>query len=219
MRKTLSDGVADSAAEFVPATSSLRTLASEAQRCRGCPLFANATQAVFGQGPKGASVVMVGEQPGDAEDLAGEPFVGPAGRLLDQVLEEVGINRGQVYVTNVVKHFKWTPRGKRRMHAKPSAREVSACRPWLEAELELIKPAVLVCLGATAAQSLLGRTFRLTKSRGQAFESDWAKWTLATYHPSAVLRAKQTEQSDEVMAAFTDDLRHVAQLIQRRKPR
>jgi uracil-DNA glycosylase family protein len=219
MRKTLLNGVADSAAEFVPATGSLRTLASAAQACRGCPLFANATQAVFGQGPKGASVLMVGEQPGDAEDLAGEPFVGPAGRLLDQVLEEVGIDRGQVYVTNAVKHFKWTPRGKRRMHAKPSAREVSACRPWLVAELELIKPEVLVCLGATAAQSLLGRTFRLTQSRGQAFESDWAKWTLATYHPSAVLRAKQTDQSDEVMAAFTDDLRRVARLIHRRKPR
>lgn len=221
MRKTLFDGVAESAAEFVPRTSSLRTLAEAAQGCRGCPLFANATQAVLGAGPKSASLVMVGEQPGDAEDLAGEPFVGPAGRLLDSVLEEVGIDRSQVYVTNAVKHFKWTPRGKRRMHAKPSAREMSACRPWLEAELELIEPEVLVCLGATAAQSLLGRTFRLTKVRGQVFESDWAKWTMATYHPSAVLRAKQTDQADEVMAAFTSDMRDIAQLIHspRRKPR
>jgi uracil-DNA glycosylase len=221
MRKTLFDGVAESAADFVPETSSLRTLAEAAQGCRGCPLFANATQAVFGAGPKGAAVVMVGEQPGDAEDLAGQPFVGPAGRLLDSVLEEVGIDRSEVYVTNAVKHFKWTPRGKRRMHSKPSSREVSACRPWLEAELELIKPEVLVCLGATAAQSLLGRTFRLTKVRGQPFESDWAKWTMATYHPSAVLRAKQTDQADEVMAAFTSDMRGIARLIHgsKRKPR
>ena len=219
MGKPLEKGIATSAAEFIPQTSSLRTLAAAAQQCRGCSLFANATQAVFGEGPKSASVVMVGEQPGDAEDLAGEPFIGPAGRLLDSVLEEVGIDRKQVYVTNAVKHFKWTPRGKRRMHAKPSAREVSACRPWLKAELELIKPDVLVCLGATAAQSLLGRSFRLTKSRGQPFESDWGHWTMATYHPSAVLRAKQTDQADEVMAAFTEDLRRVAKLLQRRKPR
>jgi DNA polymerase len=218
MPKTLFD-VTDSAADFVPTTTSLKKLAEAAQGCRGCPLFANATQTVFGAGPKGASVVLVGEQPGDAEDLAGEPFVGPAGRLLDTVLDDVGIDRNEVYVTNAVKHFKWTPRGKRRMHAKPSAREVSACRPWLEAELELIKPEVLVCLGATAAQSLLGRSFRLTKVRGQLFESDWARWTMATYHPSAVLRAKQTDQADEVMAAFTADLSGIARLIQRRKPR
>jgi DNA polymerase len=136
---------------------------------------------------------------------------------LDSVLDDVGIDRGEVYVTNAVKHFKWTPRGKRRMHAKPSAREVSACRPWLEAELELIKPEVLVCLGATAAQSLFGRSFRLTKVRGQLFESDWARWTMATYHPSAVLRAKQTDQADEVMAAFAADLSGIARLIRRRK--
>jgi len=167
-------------------------------------------------------VVFVGEQPGDAEDIAGEPFVGPAGRLLDSVLEEVGIDRGEVYVTNAVKHFKWTPRGKRRMHAKPSAREMAACRPWLTAELELIKPTVLVCLGATAAQSLLGRTFRLTKSRGKPFESQWAQWTVATYHPSAVLRAKQTDQAREVEAAFQADLQVVAKLIESgrlKKPR
>ena len=222
MRKIHDHIVATSAAEFVPDTSSLRTLATAAQHCRGCPLFASATQAVFGEGPKNATVVFVGEQPGDAEDLAGEPFVGPAGRLLDAVMEDVGIDRTKIYVTNAVKHFKWTPRGKRRMHAKPSAREVSACRPWLEAELELIKPEVLVCLGATAAQSLLGRNFRLTKVRGQTFASDWARWTMATYHPSAVLRAKQTDQGDEIMADFTADLRSIAQLIHasgRRKPR
>src|SRR5215211_6487016 len=148
MRKTLDGLGSTSAADFLPGTRSLRTLAEAAQHCRGCPLYANATQAVFGEGPKNASVVFVGEQPGDAEDIAGEPFVGPAGRLLDSVMDEVGIDRTKVYVTNAVKHFKWTPKGKRRMHAKPSSREMSACRPWLEAELELIKPKVLVCLGA-----------------------------------------------------------------------
>jgi DNA polymerase len=222
MRKTMDGLAATSAAEFVPETRSLRTLAEAAQHCRGCPLYANATQAVFGEGPKNASVVFVGEQPGDAEDIAGEPFVGPAGRLLDSVLDEVGIDRSKVYVTNAVKHFKWTPKGKRRMHAKPSSREMAACRPWLETELELIKPDVLVCLGATAAQSLLGRSFRLTKVRGQTFASDWAKWTMATFHPSAVLRAKQTDQADEVMAAFREDLQGIARLIRtnsQRKPR
>jgi uracil-DNA glycosylase len=222
MRKPLGGLGSTSAADFLPDTRSLRTLAEASQSCRGCPLYANATQAVFGEGPKNASVVFVGEQPGDAEDIAGEPFVGPAGRLLDSVMDEVGIDRSKVYVTNAVKHFKWTPKGKRRMHAKPSSREMAACRPWLEAELELIKPKVLVCLGATAAQSLLGRSFRLTKVRGQPFESDWAKWTMATYHPSAVLRAKQTDQADEVMAAFRDDLLGIARLINsngQRKPR
>jgi uracil-DNA glycosylase len=200
MRKTLGSLSSTSAADFLPDTQSLRTLAEASQRCRGCPLHANATQAVFGEGPKNASVVFVGEQPGDAEDIAGEPFVGPAGRLLDSVMDEVGIERTKVYVTNAVKHFKWTPKGKRRMHAKPSSREMAACKPWLEAELELIKPKVLVCLGATAAQSLLGRSFR----------------------PSAVLRAKQTDQADEVMAAFRDDLMEIARLINshgQRKPR
>lgn len=201
----------------MPETRSLRTLAEASQQCRGCPLYANATQTVFGEGPKNASVVFVGEQPGDAEDIAGEPFVGPAGRLLDSVLEDVGIDRSQVYVTNAVKHFKWTAKGKRRMHAKPSSREMAACRTWLEAELELIKPEVLVCLGATAAQSLLGRSFRLTQRRGDPFESAWARWTLATYHPSAVLRAKQTDGGDAIESAFQADLKVVAQLIKSAK--
>jgi DNA polymerase len=198
------------AESFLPARRTLRTLAAAAAKCEGCPLYVNATQTVFGEGPSDAAIVMVGEQPGDAEDTAGQPFVGPAGRLLNGVLEEVGIDRSQVYVTNAVKHFKWTPRGKRRMHARPGAREVAACHPWLEAELELLKPDVLVCLGATAAQSLLGRSFRLTQHRGEFIESAWAKWTLATLHPSAVLRAKQTDQADEVLADFTADLRRVA---------
>lgn len=216
-----SNHIANSAADFAPDTTSLRILAEAAQKCRGCPLFANATQAVFGLGPKRATVVLVGEQPGDVEDRTGEPFVGPAGRLLDTVLESVGIHRSEVYVTNAVKHFKWTPRGKRRIHAKPSSREISACRPWLEAELELIKPEVLVCLGATAAQSLLGRGFLLTRVRGKLFKSDWAKWTMATYHPSAVLRAQAAGSTDEMLAAFTSDLQGIARLIRgsKRKPR
>lgn len=204
-----------SAADFLPPKHDLKSLAAAAAHCRGCDLFMNATQTVFGQGGAHAQVVFVGEQPGDSEDLAGEPFVGPAGKLLDSVLDEVGIDRKHVYVTNAVKHFKWTPRGKRRMHAKPNAREMSACRPWLEAELEAIEPKMLVCLGATAAQSLLGRTFKLTERRGQPFVSDWADWTMATYHPSAVLRSKQTPGGDEIYEAFRADLRVVAKAIKK----
>jgi uracil-DNA glycosylase family protein len=208
MRATL-----PTAAAFLPPKHDLTSLREAAKYCEGCPLYARATQTVFGAGPARADIVMVGEQPGDAEDRAGEPFVGPAGRLLDQMLEEAGIPRKKVYVTNAVKHFKWEPRGKRRLHSKPSSREIFACRPWLEAELEAIKPELLVLLGATAAQSLLGKEFRITKSRGQPLESPWAVWTIATYHPSAVLRAMDQPDGEEIKENFLSDLRLVAKKL------
>jgi uracil-DNA glycosylase len=204
-----------SAADFLPPKRDLKSLRAAAADCRGCPLFQNATQTVFGLGPARATAVFVGEQPGDVEDQEGEPFIGPAGKLMLKVFEEVGITREKVYVTNAVKHFKWTPRGKRRMHAKPSSREVSACRPWLEAELQAIKPPMLICLGATAAQSLLGRTFKLTQRRGEPFESEWAAWTLATYHPSAVLRSFSLPDGDQTMQAFRADLALVARQMKK----
>jgi DNA polymerase len=202
-----------SAADFLPARRTLPALAKAAGHCEGCPLFARATQTVFGEGPDDARVIMVGEQPGDQEDLQGKPFVGPAGKFLDRALVDAGISRGDVYVTNAVKHFKWTPRGKRRLHAKPTAREMNACRPWLEAEMEAIEPEVLVLLGATAAQSLLGREFRITKSRGQWVESDWAPATMATYHPSALLRAPDEESRRRMYGEMVDDLRLVVRKL------
>jgi uracil-DNA glycosylase len=201
------------AAAFLPEKHDLTSLREAAQHCEGCPLYANATQTVFGAGPARAEVMMVGEQPGDVEDRRGKPFVGPAGRLLDQMLEEAGIPREHVYVTNAVKHFKWTPRGKRRLHGKPNSREIFACRPWLEAELEAIKPEILVLMGATAAQSLLGPQFRITKHRGQPFESDWAPWTMATYHPSALLRAIHQPGEEQLRRDFLSDLRLVAEKL------
>lgn len=201
------------AAAFLPAKHDLSSLRGAAKHCEGCPLFANATQTVFGSGPARAEVVMVGEQPGDVEDRQGKPFVGPAGRLLDQMLEEAGIPRQRVYVTNAVKHFKWTPRGKRRLHGKPTSREIFACRPWLEAELEAIKPELLVLLGSTAAQSLLGLQFRITKDRGQPMETDWAPWTMATYHPSALLRATHQPGGEQLREDFLADLRLVARKL------
>jgi DNA polymerase len=203
-----------SAADFLPRRRSLPTLAKAAEHCEGCPLFAQATQTVFGEGPPDARILLVGEQPGDKEDLAGRPFVGPAGALLDRALDDAGIERGAVYVTNAVKHFKWTPRGKRRLHSKPTARELKACRPWLEAELEVIEPEVLVCLGATAAQSLLGRQFRITKQRGTWVESQWAAATMATYHPSALLRAPDDATRRQMYGELVDDLRVVARRLQ-----
>ncbi len=208
--------LAVSAADFLPRRHDLASLRRAAKSCEGCPLFAKATQTVFGEGPANARVVMVGEQPGDAEDQEGRPFVGPAGKLLDKLMTQVGIPRTSVYVTNAVKHFKWTPRGTRRLHAKPSSREIMACRPWLEAELEELQSPLLVCLGATAAQSLFGSSFRLTKQRGQPFASDWAQWTLATYHPSAVLRAMQTEDGEALRADFLDDLKLVAKQLRKK---
>src|SRR5213079_3099302 len=171
----------------VPETNSLAKVAAAAKECTACPLYKKATQTVFGQGPKHAAMFMIGEQPGDYEDVAGKPFVGPAGKILDRALEEAGINRDEVYVTNAVKHFKWEPCGKRRIHQKPNSREIAACRPWLEAELRLVRPEVLVCLGATAAQAVFGPSFRVTRDRGKILESEIAPKVLATVHPSSLL--------------------------------
>jgi DNA polymerase len=198
---------------FLPSKHDLSSLREASKHCEGCPLYANATQTVFGAGPARADIVMVGEQPGDVEDRQGKPFVGPAGRLLDQMLAEAGIDRSRVYVTNAVKHFKWTPRGKRRLHGKPNSREIFACRPWLEAELEAIRPDLLVLLGATAAQSLLGRQFRITKHRGEFMETDWATWTIATYHPSALLRSIHQPGGDQLRHDFLADLKLVARKL------
>jgi uracil-DNA glycosylase family protein len=198
------------AVDLVPRRPTVRNLKEAAAGCRACRLWRDATQTVFGEGTRMAEVMLVGEQPGDREDLAGRPFVGPAGRLLDQALEEAGIDRRKVYVTNVVKHFKFTRRGKRRIHKRPAADEIAACRPWLEAELAVVRPRVLVCLGATAAQALLGRTFRVTKQRGEFIESDLAPLVTATIHPSAILRAPDDETRREEMEAFIRDLSLVA---------
>jgi uracil-DNA glycosylase family protein len=190
--------------------TSLKALREAAADCTRCDLYKNATQTVFGEGSPKAEIVLVGEQPGDHEDLAGKPFVGPAGQLLDKALEEAGIDRKLAYVTNVVKHFKWQPRGKRRIHQKPNAAEIAACRYWLDAELSLLEPKVLVCLGATAAQALLGRQFRVSKNRGVPVESDLAPVVMATVHPSSILRADDREAE---MALFVEDLRRVAKAL------
>jgi DNA polymerase len=202
-----------SAAEFLPAEHSLTALRDAAAGCRGCPLWERGTQTVFGEGRAAAEVMLVGEQPGDQEDQQGRPFVGPAGRILDQALEEAGIDRSLAYVTNAVKHFKWEPKGKRRIHAKPTWTELAACRPWLDAELEAVAPRVVVCLGATAAQSLLGKQFRVTKQRGEFVESDLAEYVLATIHPSAILRQRDDESRQAEYAAFVEDLRPVAAVL------
>jgi uracil-DNA glycosylase family protein len=202
-RRTATTG---SAADFLPKDRTLPALRKAAKGCRGCHLWQRATQTVFGAGPSSSRVMLVGEQPGHEEDLAGAPFVGPAGRILDRALEDVGIDRRQVYVTNVVKHFKWEAKGKRRIHAKPSQLEVSACRPWLEAELEVVKPAALVCLGATAAQALLGPKFRVTRQRGEWISVRWASHVMATVHPSAILRAPDEEARHAEMERFVADL-------------
>lgn len=192
-----------SAEPFLPDQLTLSALGKAVQRCRGCPLHANATQAVFGEGLASARVVLVGEQPGDHEDRAGRPFVGPAGQLLDRALGEAGIDRSETYVTNAVKHFKWKPRGPRRIHDKPSWSEQVACRPWLEAELAVIEPEVLVLLGATAAQTLLGRSFRVTRDRGRQPHSGLAETVIATIHPSAILRS---QDRDEMFRGLVVDL-------------
>ena len=200
------------AAEFFPEHKSLKAFREAAADCKGCDLWERATQTVFGEGARRAEVVFVGEQPGNEEDLAGKPFVGPAGRLLDDALLEAGIDRTQTYITNVVKHFKWEPRGKRRIHKKPNVREVAACRPWLEAEISLVKPKVIVCLGATAAQALLGPQFRVSKQRGQFIESNLAPYVVATVHPSSILRAPDETRRDE-KRKFIDDLNKVARVL------
>ena len=190
-----------------PDTSSLAEVRHSADKCTACHLYERATQTVFGEGPKNAAIMLVGEQPGDSEDVAGKPFVGPAGKIMDQALEEAGIDRKQVYVTNAVKHFKWEPRGKRRIHQKPNSREVAACRPWLEAELRLVKPKLLVCLGATAAQAIFGPSFRVTRERGKLLSSKLAPRVLATLHPSSLLRQPDEASREREYKHFVTDLR------------
>jgi uracil-DNA glycosylase len=202
----------ETAAPLVPARPSLPKLRKAAAGCKACPLWKTGTQTVFGEGAVKADAMFLGEQPGDQEDQIGRPFVGPAGKLFDRALEEAGLDRSTAYVTNVVKHFKWTARGKRRIHQKPNWSEVAACRPWLDAELSVVKPRVLTCLGATAAQALLGKQFRVTKQRGQPVESELAPIVIATVHPSAILRA---DDRDAEFAAFVDDLRTVARYLRR----
>jgi uracil-DNA glycosylase len=200
----------ESAAAFLPDRLNLSSLREAAAGCTACPLHLTGTQTVFGEGPARARLVLVGEQPGDREDLEGRPFVGPAGRLLDEALEEAGIDRASTYLTNVVKHFKWQARGKRRIHQKPNAMEIAACRPWLDAELTVIRAEALVCLGATAAQALLGRQFRVTRDRGRLLDSELAPVTLATVHPSSILRAPDEEARTKERGLFVEDLRVAA---------
>jgi uracil-DNA glycosylase family protein len=210
--------ITTSAQDFLPAQLNLTALRKAAATCRGCDLYKNATQTVFGEGPRRARIILLGEVPGDEEDKRGEPFVGPSGRLLDNSLQEAKIARDDVYVTNAVKHFRWEPRGKRRLHKKPTSRQIEACRPWLQAEILVIKPAVIVCLGATAAQTMLGRDFRLTKHRGEFFRGE-DSWLTATYHPSAILRAPDKSARDRMRDEFVDDLHKVAQRIEARRVR
>jgi uracil-DNA glycosylase len=203
------------AADLIPDRPSLAKVREAAKDCRACDLWKLGTQTVFGEGSSKAQLMFVGEQPGNEEDLAGHPFVGPAGRLLDRALADAGIDRATVYVTNVVKHFKWEPRGKRRIHKKPNASETAACRPWLDTEIMLVKPRILVCLGATAAQALLGRQFKVTAHRGEFVPSPLAPLVLATVHPSSILRAPDDDARRREMERFTDDLRTVARALKR----
>jgi DNA polymerase len=199
------------ASPFIPQTRALSTLRASVQECRGCDLYAHATQAVFGEGPPSAEIVFIGEQPGDEEDRKGHPFVGPAGKLLDRALLDAGIDRKLVYVTNAVKHFKFEERGKRRLHKKPNGLQIQACRPWLAAELNLLKPKIVVCLGATAAQTIFGSDYRVTKERGQFVENTWAPHVTSTVHPSAILRAPGEERRLEY-EKFVADLKKVHKL-------
>ncbi len=196
--------------DLLPERPTLGGVRETAEGCKACHLYKLGTQTVFGEGPARAEIMLVGEQPGDAEDLAGHPFVGPAGKLLDKALEQAGIDRGLVYLTNVVKHFKWEPRGKRRIHKKPNAAETAACRPWLETEIALVKPRVLVCLGATAAQALLGKSFKVSQQRGEFIKSPLAPLATATVHPSSILRAPDDEARRTEMNRFVEDLRKIA---------
>jgi DNA polymerase len=205
------------AAAFLPVHPNLPRLRQAAAGCKGCDLWQRGTQTVFGEGSSNARVMLVGEQPGDKEDLMGRPFVGPAGAVLDRALQEAGIARDEVYVTNIVKHFKWEPRGKRRIHKKPNALQISACRPWLDAEIEVTQPEVMVLLGASAAQGLLGRDFRVTQHRGEWIQSQLAPYVLATVHPSSILRAPDDESRHEEMRKFIADLKVVAKQIHARK--
>ena len=199
--------------EQPPAATTVVGLRAAAARCTACGLYRNATQTVFGEGPDGALVMLVGEQPGDAEDLAGHPVVGPAGKLLDHCLVEAGIDRAQTYITNVVKHFIWVPRGPRRIHSKPGSVEIEACFPWLEAEISAVAPRVIVALGATAAQALFGKAFRVTRDRGRFVSSALAPHALATVHPSALLRAPDEETRRREIQRFIEDLRQIAMIL------
>ncbi|MCC6472010.1 MAG: UdgX family uracil-DNA binding protein [Alphaproteobacteria bacterium] len=205
------------AAALIPPNPTLASLRSRAADCTACPLYKNATQTVFGEGPAHAPLMLVGETPGDREDVEGHPFVGPAGKLLDQCLEEAGIDRAEAYVSNVVKHFKWVPRGKRRLHQKPNAMEIRACTPWLAAEIALVKPRVLVALGATAAQALFGSAFRVSRQRGEPVATNLAPHALATVHPSALLRTEDADRA-EAIRHFVDDLRRAARALRREAP-
>ncbi len=202
----------------IPPNADLLQLREAAAVCRACDLWRRGTQTVFGDGSPQARIMLVGEQPGNDEDLAGKPFVGPAGKLLDAVLNQVGIDRHQIYATNVVKHFKWEPRGKRRIHSKPNAKEISACRPWLDAEISLIRPSIIVCLGATAAQALLGKEFRVTRRRGQFVSSALAPLVMATVHPSAILRAPDDQTRHREKQRFIEDMEQVARALQSLPP-
>jgi DNA polymerase len=203
-----------SARDFVPKTRSLDSLRQAAKICQGCDLYLNATQTVFGEGPGHAHVMMIGEQPGDLEDRKGAPFVGPAGRLLDKALVEAHIPRGEVYVTNAVKHFKWIWRGKRRLHQKPSIRQVGACRPWLEAELQLVQPKIVVCMGATATQAVIGKPVPITKERGKFMDSDFANLTFVTIHPSAILRQRDKDEQEHEFGRFAAEMKLVQRKLQ-----
>lgn len=213
VKNKTSNGAKDGAEDLIPERPTLSSLREAAADCRACDLWKRGTQTVFGEGSKRSRVLFVGEQPGNEEDLSGKPFVGPAGRLLDEALEEAGIDRSRAYVTNVVKHFKWEPRGKRRIHKKPNAQEIVACQPWLRAEIAVIKPRVIVALGATAAQALLGPKFRVTKDRGKFLESDLAPYLMATVHPSSILRAPDHETRRFERKKFIDDLKKLADVI------
>jgi len=204
----------ETAAPLVPDRPTLPKLRSSAATCTACPLHLIGTQTVFGEGPSKAEPMLVGEQPGDKEDLAGEPFVGPAGQLLDRALEEAQIDRTQVYVTNVVKHFKWEARGKRRIHKKPNLSEIRACKPWLDAEIQVVKPTVLMCLGATAAQALLGKDFKVSQQRGQFVSSDLAPLVTASIHPSSILRNRDQQSRGQELAGLVADLRVVAERLE-----
>jgi uracil-DNA glycosylase len=203
-----------SASDFLPRTLSLESLRQAAKSCKGCDLYLNATQTVFGAGPSHASVMLVGEQPGDLEDQKGEPFVGPAGRMLDRALEDARISRDEVYVTNAVKHFKWIWRGKRRLHQKPSVRQVVACRPWLEVEIEAVQPEILVCLGATAAQSVIGKSVAIMKERGKFIDSVLGKLTFVTIHPSAILRQRDSDEREQEYRRFASEMKLVKGKLQ-----
>jgi len=203
----------NSAADFLPARFTLKALREAARSCKGCDLYQNATQTVFGEGPETADVIFVGEQPGDQEDRQGRPFVGPAGRLLDKALAEARISRDQVYVTNAVKHFKWIWRGERRLHQKPVVRQIMACKPWLEAEVEVVKPKIVVCLGATAAQAVLGRAVLITQERGKFIEADSGLVTFVTIHPSAIYRQRDRSRQEEEYDRFAEEMKLVARKL------